>query len=117
MSVGVCACVCVHQARLPREIFSHRHSTGIYKEPSNGDTHTVTIIAFIALPSHRRQIARVTDMRIRMLSDVINGIKVIKLHAWEGLFSKIIGVIRKYVELPPLLRILSKSSCGRGRVQ
>ncbi|TGZ74317.1 hypothetical protein CRM22_001004 [Opisthorchis felineus] len=41
------------------------------------------------------RIAKVTDARIRMLSDVINGIKIIKLHAWESLFLALTREIRR----------------------
>ncbi|VDP67997.1 unnamed protein product [Echinostoma caproni] len=30
-----------------------------------------------------------------MLSDIINGVKIIKLHAWEDLFSKLVSEVRK----------------------
>ncbi|KAF7232623.1 hypothetical protein EG68_03580 [Paragonimus skrjabini miyazakii] len=41
------------------------------------------------------RIAQITDERIRILSDVINGIKIIKLHAWQLLFSKIVRQVRR----------------------
>ncbi|TPP56724.1 hypothetical protein FGIG_04960 [Fasciola gigantica] len=41
------------------------------------------------------RISKVTDTRIRMLSDIINGVKIIKLHAWENLFSKLVSEIRR----------------------
>ncbi|XP_066983087.1 ATP-binding cassette sub-family C member 3-like [Macrobrachium rosenbergii] len=35
------------------------------------------------------------DKRIKLLNEIINGIKVLKLYAWEGSFAKQVEVIRK----------------------
>ena len=35
------------------------------------------------------------DHRIRVMNEVLNGIKVIKLYAWEDHFQKDVGNIRK----------------------
>ena len=35
------------------------------------------------------------DKRIKLMSEILNGIKVLKLYAWEESFSNIIGRIRQ----------------------
>ena len=35
------------------------------------------------------------DKRIKLMTEILNGIKVLKLYAWEGAFEKIILGIRK----------------------
>ena len=35
------------------------------------------------------------DKRTKMINEVLNGIKVIKLYGWEGAFEKSIAVVRK----------------------
>jgi ATP-binding cassette subfamily C (CFTR/MRP) protein 4 len=41
------------------------------------------------------RVAGKTDYRIRLLSDIINGIRVIKMFAWEKPFSKLISNARR----------------------
>ncbi|CAG8480040.1 2241_t:CDS:10 [Ambispora gerdemannii] len=45
------------------------------------------------------------DQRIRLMNEILNGIKVIKLYAWEGAFLKKIGHIRDALELDTLKKI------------
>ncbi|KFM83598.1 Multidrug resistance-associated protein 1, partial [Stegodyphus mimosarum] len=35
------------------------------------------------------------DSRLRQMNEILNGIKVLKLYAWEYPFMKVIGDIRK----------------------
>ena len=36
-----------------------------------------------------------TDRRVKVMNEVINGIRVIKMYAWEYAFSDVISAIRK----------------------
>ena len=43
----------------------------------------------------RSETALKTDERIRIMSEIINGIKVIKMYAWEYSFAKMIQEARR----------------------
>ncbi|CAL8092157.1 unnamed protein product [Calicophoron daubneyi] len=43
----------------------------------------------------KTKVAKTTDQRIRLISDIVNGIRIIKLHAWEEIFSNYISAIRR----------------------
>jgi ATP-binding cassette subfamily C (CFTR/MRP) protein 4 len=45
----------------------------------------------------RVQTADKTDVRIRLMSEIVNGIKVIKMYTWEAAFSDLVQDVRKYV--------------------
>ena len=40
--------------------------------------------------------ASISDNRIRLMNELIKGMRVIKMYAWENHFSKVISSIRKY---------------------
>ena len=42
---------------------------------------------------------RFTDERVKVMNEVISGMKVIKLYTWEDSFSELVGKIRTYVTL------------------
>ncbi|XP_043486989.1 probable multidrug resistance-associated protein lethal(2)03659 [Polistes fuscatus] len=77
----------------------------------------------ISLPIHgyfpilsnrvRASIAILTDKRIQVMSEFINGIQVIKMYCWENLFSKFLMVTRiaemKKIRLAAIIRALSLS--------
>ena len=39
--------------------------------------------------------ALVTDQRVRIMNEVISGIRVIKMYAWENAFNKLISKLRR----------------------
>ena len=43
----------------------------------------------------RSETAKKTDIRIRIMSEIIQGIKVIKMYAWENSFAKLAADVRK----------------------
>ena len=45
--------------------------------------------------SLRFKAARITDSRIKVMNEVITGIRVIKMYAWEYAFKKMVDEIRK----------------------
>jgi hypothetical protein len=46
----------------------------------------------------RREIAVAADVRIGAMSEVLNGVRVIKMYAWEKAFSKLVGELRRCVQ-------------------
>jgi ATP-binding cassette subfamily C (CFTR/MRP) protein 4 len=47
--------------------------------------------------STRKIIAANTDSRIRILSNIINGINAIKMFTWEKPFAALVDILRKFV--------------------
>ncbi|WKY15512.1 hypothetical protein Q1695_000749 [Nippostrongylus brasiliensis] len=43
----------------------------------------------------RRAIASRTDKRISIMNEILNGIRVIKMYAWEGAFSEVVADLRR----------------------
>lgn len=51
--------------------------------------------------SYRLKMVGITDSRIRIMNELVQGIQIIKMYAWERPFAKLIDKIRKYVTLSP----------------
>ncbi|XP_050059327.1 ATP-binding cassette sub-family C member 4-like isoform X1 [Aphis gossypii] len=47
------------------------------------------------MKEHRKKTATITDKRIRLINEIISGIKVIKMYTWEIPFGKLIEYMRK----------------------
>jgi len=47
--------------------------------------------------SFRQKVVIKTDRRIRIMNEILNGIRVIKMYAWEIPFSKLVDESRTYV--------------------
>lgn len=43
----------------------------------------------------RMQVAKRTDERIRLMNEIVNGIQVIKMYAWEKPFETVVRKARK----------------------
>lgn len=43
----------------------------------------------------RRKTATLTDERIRMMSEIISSMRVIKMYSWEQAFADMVNSIRK----------------------
>ena len=39
-----------------------------------------------------------TDRRVKVMNEIISGIRVIKMYGWEYTFSQLIHIIRRYTK-------------------
>ncbi|KAH0807341.1 hypothetical protein GEV33_015450 [Tenebrio molitor] len=61
------------------------------------------------ISTNRMRVALKTDYRIRLMNDIVSGIQVIKMYAWEKPFSRLVNVAR-VLEIQEILRAnLSRS--------
>ena len=54
----------------------------------------------------RLKSAKVTDKRVRVMNEIISGMRLIKMYAWEWAFHEYVKKIRKLV-----IKILSILNC------
>jgi hypothetical protein len=47
----------------------------------------------------RRKVAVLTDERVRIMNEILTGIRVIKMYCWEHMFGDLIKNVRRYVHL------------------
>ena len=46
---------------------------------------------------YRLKAAKVTDKRVKVMNEVITGIRVIKMYGWENAFHELVSRIRQLV--------------------
>lgn len=49
-----------------------------------------------------------TDRRVQLMSEIINGIRVIKMYTWEPIFEQLTSVARRLIDFLLLLKKHSK---------
>jgi ATP-binding cassette subfamily C (CFTR/MRP) protein 4 len=57
----------------------------------------VLVLVSKKISSTRQFVAVTTDSRIRLLSNIINGINAIKMFTWEKPFAALVDIARKFV--------------------
>lgn len=45
--------------------------------------------------AYRLKSTRRTDLRVRIMNEIIQGIQIIKMYAWESSFAKVVDKMRK----------------------
>ena len=45
----------------------------------------------------RTKAAKLTDRRVKVMNEIITGIRVIKMYAWEYAFSHVVTAVRRLV--------------------
>ena len=63
-------------------------------------------VLFCFFFSSRTKAIHWMDERVKVMNEIIAGMRVIKMYTWEDSFSKWIGQIRKYVHLMMLVIII-----------
>ena len=73
-----------------------------------GASFFLVVVAYGSFAAHkagkvRQQSAEVTDERLQMMKEIIAGIRVVKMYAWEWNFSDVVANIRGLVSILYLL--------------
>ena len=55
----------------------------------------LNVIIFILIQGIRKQMLLVNDQRVKLMNEVLAGIRILKYYAWEGPFSEKVRVIRE----------------------
>ena len=50
------------------------------------------------LEKYQTQVTISTDKRIRIMNEIIAGMRIIKMYAWEKAFAKLIESYRRYIK-------------------
>ena len=50
---------------------------------------------FVLLNQIRKKKVKVTDIRVKLMNEILSGIRVIKYYAWESAFSEKIEIVRE----------------------
>ena len=56
-----------------------------------------TRVCVVVIVTHRNRFksARLTDQRVKVMNEVITGIRVIKIYAWELAFKRVVANLRR----------------------
>lgn len=71
----------------------------------------VNIIVFSVVGKMRRKVLKYSDLRVKMMNEILSGIRIIKFYAWEKPFKKEVGVLRDK-ELKALTNLAYVSAVG-----
>ena len=71
----------------------------------------VNIIVFSVVGKMRRKVLKYSDLRVKMMNEILAGIRIIKFYAWEKPFKKEVGMIREK-ELKALTNLAYVSAIG-----
>ena len=71
----------------------------------------VNIIVFSVVGKMRRKVLKYSDLRVKMMNEILSGIRIIKFYAWEKAFKKEVGVLREN-ELKALTNLAYVSAVG-----
>lgn len=91
-----------HCSTITRLVINISTNTSIYNVFFLGYTGKLSAV-------YRKATALKTDERVRLMDEILSGIQVIKMYAWEKPFAKLIRFARKAE-----VKIITKSSYVRG---
>lgn len=71
----------------------------------------VNTVVFSIVSKQRRMVLKYSDMRVKMMNEILAGIRIIKFYAWERPFGKEVGHLRGK-ELEALTKLAYTSAIG-----
>mmetsp|Transcript_5471 Transcript_5471/g.6020 ORF Transcript_5471/g.6020 Transcript_5471/m.6020 type:complete len:1426 (+) Transcript_5471:82-4359(+) len=71
----------------------------------------INVVIFSVVSKMRRKVLKYSDLRVKMVNEILNGIRVIKFYAWEKPFGKEVGKIRG-AEMKALTQLAYVSAVG-----
>ena len=71
----------------------------------------VNMVVFSIVSKQRRKVLKYSDLRVKMMNEILAGVRIIKFYAWERPFGKEVGHIRGK-ELDALTKLAYTSAIG-----
>jgi ATP-binding cassette, subfamily C (CFTR/MRP), member 1 len=71
----------------------------------------INTVVFSIVSKQRRKVLQYSDLRVKMMNEILNGIRIIKFYAWERPFGSEVGRLRSK-ELQALTRLAYTSAIG-----
>jgi ATP-binding cassette subfamily C (CFTR/MRP) protein 1 len=71
----------------------------------------INMVVFSIVSKQRRLVLKYSDLRVKMMNELLGGIRIIKFYAWERPFGKEVGGLRKK-ELDALTKLAYTSAVG-----
>ncbi|KAL3942720.1 MAG: hypothetical protein SGBAC_003127 [Bacillariaceae sp.] len=71
----------------------------------------VNIVVFSIVSKMRRKVLKYSDLRVKMMNEILTGVRIIKFYAWEKPFGKEVGRLRQK-ELEALTKLAYTTAVG-----
>jgi ATP-binding cassette, subfamily C (CFTR/MRP), member 1 len=71
----------------------------------------INMFVFSIVSSMRKKVLKYADLRVKMMNEILTGIRIIKLYAWEAPFGKEVGRLRQK-ELEALTKLAYTTAVG-----
>jgi len=71
----------------------------------------VNMVVFSIVSKQRREVLKYSDLRVKMMNEILSGIRIIKFYAWERPFGKEVGELRGK-ELAALTKLAYTAAIG-----
>mmetsp|Transcript_12138 Transcript_12138/g.26798 ORF Transcript_12138/g.26798 Transcript_12138/m.26798 type:complete len:1473 (-) Transcript_12138:29-4447(-) len=71
----------------------------------------INTLVFSIVSKQRRKVLKYSDLRVKMMNEILSGIRIIKFYAWERPFGNEVGTLRQK-ELDALTKLAYTSAIG-----
>jgi len=71
----------------------------------------INMFVFSIVSNMRKKVLKYADLRVKMMNEILTGIRIIKFYAWEGPFGKEVGRVRQK-ELEALTKLAYTTAVG-----